>query len=56
MLCNTSATQLSYPVTLYQVALCNGGTAYVLGQQQLQMLPQPVQIIAQLDITGRCRF
>ncbi len=52
LLCSTNAAQLSYPVTLYQVALCNGGTAYILGQQQLQMLPQPVQIIAQLPITG----
>jgi len=52
LLCSTNAAQLSYPITLYQVALCNGGTTYVLGQQQLQMLPQPVQIIAQLPISG----
>jgi RHS repeat-associated protein len=52
IMCNMDPANITFPITLYLVQLCDGTTAYILGQDLLQQLHGPHIVLDQLVING----
>jgi RHS repeat-associated protein len=51
-MCNIDPAQLSFPVTLYLVQLCDGSLVYILGADLLNDLEGDYEVLDELVITG----
>jgi hypothetical protein len=51
-MCNIDPAQLSFPVTLYLVQLCDGSLVYILGADLLNDLEGNYEVLDELVITG----